>query len=113
MRSWANIAAFMPEPHILLTVVQGTSSGSPAPREAWRAGAWPMPAGSTQPINTSLTSSALTPARESEALIAAAPSSGAGMLAKVPWNPPIGVRAAATMTIGSSFEVLMAVQPVC
>ena len=51
--SWANIAAFMPEPHILLTVVQPAASGRPAPRAAWRAGAWPSPAGSTQPIRTS------------------------------------------------------------
>ena len=47
----------MPEPHILLTVVQGTELGRPAPSAAWRAGAWPRPAGSTQPISTSLTSS--------------------------------------------------------
>ena len=49
----ANIAAFMPEPHILLMVVQPVASGSPAPRAAWRAGAWPCPAGSTQPMMTS------------------------------------------------------------
>ena len=51
------MTVFMPEPHILLTVVQGTDCGSPAPSAAWRAGAWPWPAGSTQPISTSLTSS--------------------------------------------------------
>ena len=53
------MTVFMPEPHILLTVVQGTDCGSPAPSAAWRAGAWPWPAGSTQPISTSLTSSGL------------------------------------------------------
>ena len=37
--------------------------GMPAKMEACRAGAWPMPAGSTQPISTSLTSSGFTPAR--------------------------------------------------
>ena len=62
------MTVFMPEPHILLTVVQGTDCGSPAPIEAWRAGAWPCPAGSTQPISTSLTSSASMPARETARL---------------------------------------------
>ena len=32
--SWANMAAFMPEPHILLTVEASTPSGSPAPSAA-------------------------------------------------------------------------------
>ena len=50
----------MPEPHILLTVVQPAASGRPAPSAAWRAGAWPRPAGSTQPIRTSSTLSAAT-----------------------------------------------------
>ena len=54
-RSCAIIAAFMPEPHILLTVVQPAPSGRPAPSAAWRAGAWPSPAGSTQPMRTSST----------------------------------------------------------
>ena len=44
--SWANMAAFIPEPHILLTVVQPAASLRPAPSEAWRAGAWPCPADS-------------------------------------------------------------------
>jgi hypothetical protein len=48
--SWARIAACIPEPHILLTVVAFTASGSPAPIPAWRAGAWPRPAGKTQPM---------------------------------------------------------------
>ena len=39
------MAAFMPEPHILLIVVQPVASGRPAPSAAWRAGAWPWPAG--------------------------------------------------------------------
>lgn len=37
--SCANIAARMPEPHILLTVVQPVACGSCAPSAAWRAGA--------------------------------------------------------------------------
>ena len=32
--SCASIVAFMPEPHILFTVVQPTESGSPAPSAA-------------------------------------------------------------------------------
>src|SRR5437762_2595447 len=99
--SCASIAAFIPEPHILLTVVQPVPSGSPAPSEAWRAGAWPWPAGSTQPMSTSCTSSAPILARSTAARMAAAPSSGAVKLFSSPWNAPIGVRAAETMTMGS------------
>src|SRR5512135_78234 len=100
-RSCASIAAFMPEPHILFTVVQPAASGSPAPRLAWRAGAWPWPAGSTQPMITSPTASGASFARSTAARIAAAPSSGAAKPFSSPWKPPIGVRAAETMTIGS------------
>ena len=46
----AMIAACMPEPHILLTVVASTLIGNPAPSAACRAGACPSPAASTQPI---------------------------------------------------------------
>ena len=38
MRSCASIAAFIADPHILLTVVQPTASGTPALSEACRAG---------------------------------------------------------------------------
>ena len=48
--SAAMMAACMPDPHILFTVVACTPSGSPAPSAAWRAGAWPSPAGSTHPM---------------------------------------------------------------
>jgi hypothetical protein len=41
------------------------------------------------------------PARSTAALIATAPRSLAVTDAKSPWKPPIGVRAAPTMTIGS------------
>src|SRR5437667_185215 len=101
--SCASIAAFMPEPHILFTVVQPVPSGSPAPSEAWRAGACPCPAGSTQPMMTSLTSSGRIFARSTAARMAAAPSSGAAKPFSSPWKAPIGVRAAETMTIGSVF----------
>ena len=97
------MAAFMPEPHILFTVVQPVASESPAPSAAWRAGAWPWPAGSTQPMSTSCTSSGFSFVRSTAARIAAAPSSDAAKLLSSPWNAPIGVRAAATMTIGSGF----------
>ena len=60
-RSCASIAAFMPEPHTLLIVVQPVAGGSPAPSAAWRAGAWPWPAGSTLPMIDFLTSCGATP----------------------------------------------------
>src|SRR4051812_23575054 len=113
--SCASMAAFIPEPHILLIVVQPVPSGRPAPSEAWRAGAWPWPAGRTQPIRTSCTSSGRILARSTAARIAAAPSSGAAKPFSSPWNAPIGVRAAETMTIGSvfmdqAFQVLQGLQ---
>ena len=39
IRSCASIAAFIAEPHILLTVVQPAASGTPALSDACRAGA--------------------------------------------------------------------------
>ncbi len=101
MRSWASITAFMPEPQTLLTVVQGTDCGSPAPMAAWRAGAWPTPAGRTLPMKTSPAASGSRPARLTAAAMAAAPSAGARRAASWPWKPPMGVRAALTMTMGS------------
>ena len=53
MMSWPSMVAFMPEPQTLFTVVAPVASGNFAPRAAWRAGAWPWPAGSTLPMNTS------------------------------------------------------------
>ena len=44
------ITVCMPLPHTLLTVVACTEVGKPALIAAWRAGAWPSPAGSTQPM---------------------------------------------------------------
>ena len=91
--SCAMIAACMPEPHILLTVVASTRFGRPAFSAACRAGAWPRPAGSTQPIRICSTASAATPARSTAAFTAAAPSSVAETGASAPWKAPIGVRA--------------------
>ncbi len=99
-RNWsaAIMMAFMPEPHILLMVVVGTLVGRPAPSAAWRAGAWPSPAGNTQPMMTSCTSAAAMPAFSSAPLMAALPSCGAVAGASAPWKAPMGVRCAATMT---------------
>jgi len=41
------------------------------------------------------------PARSTAAAIATPPRSCAARLAKSPWNAPMGVRAAETMTMGS------------
>ena len=102
-RSCASMAAFMPEPHILFTVVQPTASGRPAPMLAWRAGACPWPAARTLPMITSSMSSGAMPARSTAARIAAAPSCGAEAPASSPRNAPIGVRAADTIAI--SFDI--------
>ncbi len=67
-----------PEPHTLLTVVQGTVFGTSAKIAAWRAGAWPMPADSTLPMNTSSIWSGVSLARSMAALMAVAPRRGAG-----------------------------------
>jgi hypothetical protein len=90
---------FMPEPHTLLSVVAPTDSGMPAAIAAWRAGAWPRLAGSTQPIRTSETSLAGTPDCSSAAAMAAAPRVGVGTPLNWPRNEPMAVRLAAAMTM--------------
>jgi hypothetical protein len=67
MMSWASMVAFMPEPQTLLMVVAPVASGNLAPRAACRAGAWPCPAGSTLPMNTSSIFSGASVARSSAA----------------------------------------------
>ena len=67
MMSCASMVAFMPEPQTLLIVVAPVASGSLAPRAACRAGAWPCPAGSTQPMNTSSMRSGVSFARSTAA----------------------------------------------
>src|SRR5512133_355036 len=99
--SCANIAAFMPEPHILDSVTAPPLLGRPALNAAWRAGAWPWPAIRQLPNRTSPTESPGTPARSSAALMAAPPRSWADSDEKSPWKPPMGVRAALTMTMES------------
>ena len=106
----------MPEPHILLTVVQGVPTGMPAASAACRAGAWPRPADNTQPINTWPTSAASISDAAIALAIAAAPSAGAVVPASAPWNAPIGVRFAATITMGSELMTdlrLWLLSPTC
>ena len=74
MMSCASMVAFMPEPQTLLTVVAPVASGNPAPRAACRAGAWPCPAGNTQPMNTSSIRSGDNVARSTAAPITWEPS---------------------------------------
>ena len=99
--SWPNIIARMPEPHILLSVTAPALCARPALSAAWRAGAWPWPAIRQLPISTSSTASGARPARSTAAWMATPPSSAAGSAAKSPSRPPMGVRAAETMTMGS------------
>src|ERR1700722_6580367 len=106
--SCASIVAFMPEPQTLLMVVAPVGSGSLAPRAAWRAGAWPCPAGSTQPKNTSSIFSGDNLPRSSAAPMTWEPSACALNGDNSPMKRPKGVRAAETMTTGSE-AVAMAV----
>src|SRR5690606_17933778 len=104
--SWAAIMmAFMPLAHTLFTVVAGMFSGSPAAMEAWRAGAWPRLACSTQPMITSFTSCASTPDRSTAALMAVAPSSVAGTVESAPPKEPMGVRTADTITTSRAMGI--------
>src|SRR3954447_18165240 len=95
------MVAFMPEPQTLLMVVAPVASGSFAPRAACRAGAWPWPAGSTQPMNTSSIRSGVSFARSTAAPITWLPRLWALNGERSPWNLPSGVLAAETMTTGS------------
>ena len=106
MMSCASMVAFMPEPQTLFTVVAPVASGRPAPRAAWRAGAWPWPAGSTQPMKTSSTFSGASLARSSAAPITCDPSLCAASGDSSPMKRPSGVRAAETMTTGSAASAM-------
>ena len=115
----ASITAFRPEPQTLLMVIAGTPLGSPDLITDWRAGFCPAPACSTWPRITSLICSPDSLARLSSSTITAAPSSGAGVLAKAPPNLPTAVRVAATITISvmsiskKRFESKKRVQAFC
>src|SRR5690606_32756672 len=91
--------AFMPEPQTLLRVVAPALVGSPAASEAWRAGAWPRLAGSTQPMITSDTSAAAMPDCAIAARMAVAPRVGVGTPLNWPRKEPMAVRLAAAMTM--------------
>src|SRR5258708_23959025 len=104
MLSGSSIVADMREPQTLLMVVAPAASGSVAPRAACRAGAWPCPAGSTHPMNTSSMRSGESFARSTAAPMTWEPSWWALNGESSPWNRPSGVRAAETMTIGSDAE---------
>ena len=82
--SWPNMAARMPEPHILDSVTAPALMGKPPLNAAWRAGAWPWPAIRQLPNSTSLTSSGAMPARSTAALMAAPPRSCAASAEKSP-----------------------------
>ena len=111
MMSWASMVAFMPEPQTLLMVVAPVASGSLAPRAAWRAGAWPCPAGNTLPMKTSSIRSGASLARSSAAPITWEPSLWALRGDSSPMKRPSGVRAAERMTTGSE-AAAMANSPV-
>ena len=55
-------------------------------------------------MKTVFTSSGFTPARSSAALMATAPNRGAGRLDNDPWNAPMGVLAAPTITTSCTFR---------
>src|SRR5690348_13904007 len=101
IRSCPSMIAFMPEPHTLLMVVQPVETGRPAPSAAWRAGAWPRFAGSTQPMKTSETSVGAIPDCCNAARMVVAPSVGVGTPVNWPRKEPIAVRLAPTITTES------------
>ena len=83
----AETIACAPEPQTRLTVIAGTSTGSPPPIAAWRAGFILLPAWTTCPSRRAPSSAASRPARRSVSRTAAAPSSVAGTAFS---EPPIG-----------------------
>src|SRR5262245_44235121 len=91
------MTAFRPEPQTLLIVVAPTELGTPALIAACRAGFCPIPADTTFPISTSLSSVDGTPAFSSAALMHTAPKAGAERLASTPPSEPIGVRTPETI----------------
>ena len=98
--AWAPRATLRrPEPQSWLTPQAGTSNGTPALTDAWRAGFWPCPADRIWPMMTSETAPGSTPARSSAASIATWPRKWAGTLLSAPLKAPIGVRAALAITI--------------
>ena len=105
---WAAcIILFIPDEQTLFTVVHGTSSGIPAFNAACLAGAWPTPAWTTWPINTSLTSFGCKLILSRAPLIAMAPKSGADTFDKAPKKLPIGVLTADTITTSFIYNLVI------
>lgn len=92
-----NTIVFMPEAQTLLTLMQGTLIGIPAPREAYLAGLCPNPEGQTIPKITSSTYLGSSLIDDKAALIAIDPNSVALTLESLPIKEPIGVLFPATI----------------
>ena len=99
----ARCVAFRPLPHTLLMVNAGMELGKPALMTAWRAAFWPTAAVSTWPRIASPIRFGSMPVCASKPLITCAPSSDAGILARLPPNLPTAVRPAATITTSSIY----------
>ena len=90
--------ACAPEPQTRLTVIAGTSTGTPPWMAACRAGFILLPAWTTLPMTTVFTSPGGNFARSSAARTTTAPRSVAGVSLSVPPYVPIAVRTGAQMT---------------
>src|SRR5918998_1770094 len=95
----AETIAWSPEPHILLRVMPGTSTGRPLFMPTWRPGFMPWPAERMLPTITWSTWSPSSPARERTSLPTVAPSSVAGVSLSEPPKVPIPVLRGVEMTI--------------
>lgn len=92
-----NEIVLSPEAQTLLIVVQGTCIGIPAPKEAYRAGAYPTPAETTFPKITSSTWLGSKLMEDKAPFIAVDPSSVALIFDNFPKNVAIGVLFPATI----------------
>src|ERR687898_1993786 len=98
--SWAaETMACRPEPHILFSVMPGTSTGRPLFMPTCRPGFMPWPADRMLPTITWSTWSPSMPARERTSLPTVAPRSVAGVSLSDPPNVPIPVLRGVEMTI--------------
>src|SRR5918995_4968270 len=98
--SWAaETMACSPEPHILFSVMPGTSTGRPLFMPTCRPGFMPCPAERMLPTITWSTWSPSTPARERTSLPTVAPSSVAGVSLSEPPKVPIPVLRGVEITI--------------
>src|ERR1700722_10597088 len=96
---WAAIMIdFIPLAQTLLTVVASELVFIPAPRATCRAGDWPTPACTTLPKYISSATCGLSLACSNACFRATIPSWGAVNVLRDPFNEPIGVRLAATIT---------------